>query len=513
MKKFHNYLLAILLGATPLAASFISCSNDDYVCNDPDADYSSPAYHDVNDRYQSYTTWWKPADGFVGDPMPLYDNGQFNIFFLHDARDGAATFHPIALAQTKDFRTYDYADVVIPCGEDNSQEDALGTGCVIKHNGTYYAFYTGHNANLTVHEKIFMATSPDMKSWEKQTDFVLEAPERDYDRNQFRDPFVYQDGNVFHMLVTTRGYVPAANDWQAVIAQYTSTDLKTWTLDEPFFYNGENVMECPDYFQMGSYEYLVYSNWDWANTDRRTRYVYREKGSKQWQYPSRPALDDYYFYAGKTASDGTNRYLIGWVYTRAAFTDATDKNDRVWAGNLVAHQLTQNGDGTLNVVPANTLIETLGNSQGLEAKVIKNATISGNQYTLDGSKEKALVIFDGVQGVHQITAKLSGNANRFGFEFGASGNRSEIHDLTIDAENGKLEMRHFSNGTLIETRTSVTLSKAESYELTIVNENSVCVAYVNGIALTNRIYQLNRNGWGIFAEGGNLTVSDLKLAK
>lgn len=502
-----KYIFAAFLFVT---ATITACSDDKYTCNDPNADFNAPAYHDINDRYQTYKAFWKPTDGWVGDPMPMYDNGKFNVFFLYDARDGAETFHPIALASTADFVNYEYAGVVIPCGEDNSQEDALGTGCILKSGNIYYAFYTGHNQNLLVHEKIFMATSTDLKNWEKHTDFVLEAPDTDYDRNQFRDPFVFQDGNLYRMLVTTRAYVPAANDWQAVIAQYTSTDLKNWTLADPFFYNGENVMECPDYFVMGNYEYLIYSNWDWANNDRRTRYVYREKGSVNWTYPTYPALDDYYFYAGKTASDGTNRYLFGWTYTRAAFSDATDKNDRVWAGNLVVHQLIQNNDGTLNIVPT-SLANALTAEQKIEVKVNKNAEKSGDSYTLNGNSEKALAIFDGVKGLHKITARIRSNAKRFGFEFGASGDRSEVHDLTFNMENNSLELRHLSNGIVIETRTSVKLPQTEEYDITILNENTVCVVYVNGIALTNRIYQMNWNGWGVFAEEGTATFSEVKV--
>lgn len=503
-----KYIFAAFIFA---AAAASACSDDDYTCNDPDADFKAPAYHDVNDRFQTYQSLWKPADGWVGDPMPMYDNGKFNVFFLHDARDGAATFHPIALASTADFVTYDYAGIVIPCGEDNSQEDALGTGCVLKSGNTYYAFYTGHNQNLPVHEKIFMATSTDMKNWVKQTDFVLEAPDKDYDRNNFRDPFVFQDGDIYRMLVTTRAYVPAVDDWQAVIAQYTSADLKNWTLAEPFFYNGENVLECPDYFVMGDFEYLVYSNWDWANNDRRTRYVYREKGSADWRYPARPALDDYYFYAGKTASDGTDRYLFGWVYTRAAFTDAMDKNDRVWAGNLVVHRLVQNNDGTLSTAPT-PLASALTARQAMEVKVNRNAVVSGDSYTLDGSSEKAIAIFDGVKGLHKITARISGNAKHFGFTFGASGDRSEVHELTFNTENNRLELRHISNGIVTETRTSVELPQTGGeYDVTILNENSVCIIYVNGVVLTNRIYQMNWNGWGLFAEGGTATFNDVKL--
>lgn len=501
--------IIILLSTTLLTA----CSKNEYVCNDPNANFDAPTYHDVDDRYQTYNTFWKPNDGWVGDPMPMYDNGKFNVFFLHDARDGAATFHPIAMASTSNFTEYDYAGIVIPCGEDNSQEDALGTGCVFKEGGLYYAYYTGHNQNMPVHEKIFLATSTDLINWEKQTDFVLEAPEWDFDRNQFRDPFVFKDGDLYRMLLTSRGYVAAANDWQAIVAQYTSKDLINWTLTDPFFYNGEYILECPDYFVMGGYEYLIYSNWDWAGSDRRTRYVYRVKGDNKWIYPTHPALDDYYFYAGKSASDGTNRYLFGWLYTRSAFSDAMERNDRVWAGNLIAHQLTQNSDGTLNVVAATPLIESLSTKQELDLKMSNHVTASSNNYTLNASSEKSSAIFSGVRGVHKITTRINGSAKTFGFSFGASGNFSEVHNLVFNTKENKLELQRVVDGIITETRTSVYLPQSEEYNVTIINEGSVSTIYVNGIALTNRIYQMAWNGWGLFAEEGIITFNYLQVQK
>ncbi len=503
--KFKIYLFTSLF----TAAAFAACSDMDYVCNDPDADLNAPVYHDVNDRYQTYTAFWKPADGWVGDAMPYYENGTFHVFYLHDARDGAATFHPWAHATTTDFAQYTDEGIAIPCGADNSQEDALGTGSVIKVGDTYYAYYTAHNANLSPNEKIFLATSKDLKTWTKKPEFSLQAG-HDQDANEFRDPFLMKQGDRYIMLVTGRGYVPAVNDWQAVIYQYSSTDMMNWTLEDPYYFNGERVLECPDAFTMGSYEYLVYSNWDWAGTDRRTRYVYRPTGTSTWITPEQPALDDHYFYAGKTASDGTNRYLFGWCYTRSQFNDNTDNNDKVWAGSLVPHQLTQNSDGTLNVVPASPLAAKLSTPMALKAKVNKNATVQGNTYTLKGSDtEKAISIFDGQKGVFKITAKVKpGSAKRCGFEFGASGSRSEVHDLVFDITNNLLKLDHIKDGVNVETRTSIALPSTSEYDVTIIVENSVCAVYVNGKkALTNRIYQMNWNGWGLFAEGGDATIS------
>jgi beta-fructofuranosidase len=89
---------------------------------------------------------------FIGDPMPYYEDGRFNIFYLDDIRDsGEIGFHPWSLLKTDNF--YDYINEGIVIDHSNSERDqdlALGTGSVIKDkNGLYHAFFTGFNDRRT----------------------------------------------------------------------------------------------------------------------------------------------------------------------------------------------------------------------------------------------------------------------------------------------------------------------------------------------------------------------------
>ena len=89
---------------------------------------------------------------FVGDPMPYYDNGKFNIFYLDDIRDNTENgFHPWSLLQTDNFYDYINQGIVIDHSNNNSDQDlALGTGSVMKDkNGLYHAFFTGFNDRRT----------------------------------------------------------------------------------------------------------------------------------------------------------------------------------------------------------------------------------------------------------------------------------------------------------------------------------------------------------------------------
>ena len=280
------------------------------------------------------------------------------------------------------------------------------------------------------------------------SDFVLEVPLNDVDRNEFRDPFIFKEDNVYKMLVTSRAYVDAVNDWQAVILQYSSTDMLNWSIEEPFYYNSERILECPDVFTMGNYQYLIYSNWDWAGIDRRTRYVYREVDSKSWITPEQSAIDDHFFYAGKTAGDGNERYIFGWCYSRENHKDTGNK---VWGGSLIIHQLMQNSDGTLKVTAPTHILSAFSTEVDLLCKIMNNARFYNNQYILASSgKEKAIAIFDGIREAYRIQATLNlTNAIRCGFEFGASGNRSEVYDLVFDMESRTLNLERILNGSSV----------------------------------------------------------------
>lgn len=501
-----NNIVILLLAAI---VSVTACSNEhSYESNDPDAAPDAPACYDVNDLYQSYQLFFKPEKGWVGDPMPLFEGGKFHIFYLQDARDGQPTFHPWYEVTTSDFVNYEDNGEMIPCGTEEEQDGALGTGSVFKHNGRYYAFYTGHNGALDPREKILLATSSDLKNWTKEPSFALEAG-WGYDRNEFRDPIVIRDeqSGTFKLLISTRADYKGS--WRAVIAQYSSTDLMNWSLEEPFYDDDRTFMvECPDIFTEGNYQYLIYSDID----DRKVHYRYRQTGNSEWIEPSQSAFDGVGYYAGKTASDGTNRYLFGWCPTRAGNNDYTDYS---WGGALVVHQLVQNSDGTLRVTLPTSLNSALNEEQALRIAGKQGATANANSFTLNATHEQAYTVFDREKGAFKIKATIqAGTSDSFGFEFGAGGNRREVFAVTFlpNEQQVQLNQRIYGavNSTLAATHLPVPADKR--FEVTIVVENSVCVVYVNNeIALSCRIYKMNQNPWAIFADSGEVSFSSLQL--
>ena len=114
-------------------------------------------------------------------------------------------------------------------------------------------------------------------------------------------------------------------------AEFKSTDLKNWEHVGQFPMIWDRMCECPDIFKMGDYWYLVYSEAYRAPWSRKVKYMmarsyddlkacFNDPGAHWPQDGKEGVLDSRAFYAGKTASNGTDRYIWGWCPYRVGST-------------------------------------------------------------------------------------------------------------------------------------------------------------------------------------------------
>ena len=459
-----------------------------------------------------YKYFFRPQHTWVGDPMPFYKNGAYQVFYLDDERPASDQFHPWHLVQTTDASSFIYRGEAIPCGETNEQDIAIGTGSVIKKDNLYYGFYTGHKWNHVSgqpKEAVMLATSSNLVDWEKVSSFKMFA-NPGYDQNEFRDPFVIYDElrSLYIMLVSTRF------NQKAVLAQYTSTDLYNWQIESPF-YTDESVfmIECVDLFEMKGKWYFVYSNIN----DRKVHYRISDSMYGPWETPAVSSLDGVAFYAAKSASDGNERLLFGWCPTRI---DDKDQNNYNWGGSLVAHKISvQEGTGLLAVSAPPQLSAVFVKEKAFGVIDQTSGIVkSGNNHELNAANGRQTARFSRVLNPHKIstTVHVDSEAKNFGFVFGACDDLKLVYALHIDMNEGLLKLANLSDwnstSTTYELLNSVPLVIAGDgiYEIEIIIERSVAVIYVNGqTALTSRIYKMHQNPWMIFSDNGNVTFGDL----
>lgn len=281
---------------------------------------------------------------------------------------------------------------------------------------------------------------------------------------------------------------------------------------------------------MGDWWYLVYS--EKMAAVRRVQYfkghtldelkacTANEAGV--WPDNKEGFLDSRAFYAGKTASDGTNRYIWGWCPTRAGNDNTAvgaAPNEPEWAGNLVAHRIIQHEDGTLS----------LGNVEGIDKKYSSESSLkvmaksdngvseNGSNYVLTGN---AYVLFNRLNVCNKLsfTVKTTSKTDKFGFSFVRGTDSEKYYSIIVNPEDGgdnkKLNFEEeggkgFING--IDGYKFATPANNE-YNVTVYTDNSVCVVYINdNVVYTNRIYGLQKNCWSINSYEGTVEVSNVRV--
>ena len=487
-------------------------SDDGATAGSPFTDNSSPQ------QQTQYRLYAKPDDGWVGDVMPFFENGLYNLFFLHDARDGQPRFHPFHRATTDNLTDYSFLGEAIPFGPMDSQDIALGTGSVFHANdGLYHAFYTGHNYNYPdegkPREAMMHAVSVDMETWTKlPEDTFFADTSQGYEANDFRDPYVFwceEDGS-YWMLITTR------RNGNGVIARYTSHDLSFWTLEEPLYApESFGIMECSDLFKLGERWYLIFS------TDWMTWYRVSDSPYGPWKEP--PGVgrwDGRAFYAAKTGGTDKNRVLFGWIPTK---NPSKDSGNWEWAGNLAAHQLVQNSDGSLSVAMPAEITELFApflKDVGTPKDMIGLVAETNSGIALKGAGEIALAIMGTVADKMLIEADVtvSKDARWVGFTANSVGDATRGFGLNFDASSQRMHM--LEGGLEFKTVAKsdyifvpVDIPDGSPTHIQIVIDKDICVLYWGGkMALSTRMYNLPGSPWGFYAINGDLTVQNITVA-
>ena len=544
MKTMIYSVFVLMLSAPVLTA----CSDDD-ISGDPAKDWNGTTTSFASTDDKGFNTYYMPAIGRVGDPMPFYDQktGDFKVLYLQEFENNMdKRFHPIWGVTTKDGANYESLGEVLPFADNDYQQDAaLGTGCAYEKDGTYYIYYTGHNGNCKNREVVMRATSTDFKTWTKDELWALNGPDYGYSGWDFRDPQVFvADDGLFHMVIST--YPAGGGD--PGFAEFKSSDMKSWEHVGKFKMIWDRMLECPDIFKMGDYWYLVYSESFRADWSRKVKYMMATtfEGLKDCfnNGPKWPAdghegvLDTRAFYAGKTASNGTDRLIWGWcpfrygadIHEKNINVGAGDGNEPAWSGALVCHKIIQHADGTL----------TLGAVPAMAAKYNQQAAVNvmaSNGYnngTLSGDDAYVLYNRLGTCNHLSFTVTTSNNWDKFGVSFVRGTDPEYYYTMVVNPENENTRKVNFEQeGYRIKINDDGEEEKVYGkgfiaaadgynfarpadnvYNIDIYTDNSVLVMYINDVcAYTQRIYGIQKNCWGINNYGGSVTISNVKVSQ
>lgn len=465
-----------------------------------DKDFSKLRTPGSQEEAYEYRNFFLPAvDGinqpYVGDTMPYYENGVYYIYYLKEGGDSYN--HSIYLATTEDFVTYkEYDDVVLESNRSGGQDGWIGTGSVVKVKDAYYFFYTGHaSSNASEYgEKIMVAKGSDPTHFEKVEGWDITPPADLHQKQDFRDPQAYYDEATDTITMT----VTASKDGTARILKYTlKGDLTGESYDGVIFTNSVGNfwnLECSDTFKLGNTYYITYSAQD-------DTLWYAKSETPYGPYGDPVRLDAKLFYAAKHVENGTDSYMVGWA--RRSESASSTQEVSGWAGNMIAQKLMQLENGDLVLVPVDAITAQFNKRRELAIDTDKMTVESGARY----SYFDAFTAYESfmLKGKFTYTGKGS-----FGLAFDFNGKQDKYKFVSLEPASQTIQLQ-FNEGSTVITETAAALEAGKEYSFTYVQEGSVGVFYLDGVAsLTVRLYGVSGKTIRFFAENNSVAFTDLR---
>ena len=492
----------LLFACTPQAAAKPANTAEDgeaFVYPEGETDFAALRTPGSQEAAYTYQSFFLPAQDngtqpYVGDTMPYYEDGTYYIYYLKEGGDSYN--HSVYLTTTTDFVTYTEQDaVVLEASRSGGQDGWIGTGSVVKVKDVYYFFYTGHagSDSYEYKEKIMVAKSDNLTSFEKVADWEIVPPTDLGQKNDFRDPQAYYDAATDTITLT----VTASQSNKARILKYSlSGDLSNVTYDGIIFTDPETFwnLECSDTFTIGGKDYLTYSGQD-------DTLWYAVSDTPYGPYSDPVRLDGKLFYAAKHADNGTDTYLIGWARRSESVSSTQEVSG--WAGNLAVQKVVQNADGTLALAPVESILAQYKNRRELAFDGMSVSISSGSAY----SYTELCTAYESF--VLSGTIRFEKNGT-FGLAFDYNGRADKYKTITLDPAADKLQLS-FNEGDTLITETAAPIEPNTDYTFTYVQEGSVGIFCLDGIAtLTVRLYGVSGRPVRLFVENNTVTISNLK---
>ena len=459
-----------------------------------------------------------PADGFVGDVIPFYWQGQYHAFYLKSPlpplRHGAdhTTYEHLVSSDLAHWEAY--PQVVAPGGPDSPDRVSCWTGSVIERNGLFHLFYTGH-AGQDMPQTICHATSPNLRDWQKDPrNPILRADPRWYEAKDWRDPFLFwnEDRGEYWMLMAAREKDGPANR-RGCLALAVSPDLEKWEVRPPFwsprlYY----THECPDLFRWGDRWALLYSTF----SERHVTHVRFSKSlSGPWLAPGHDAFDTRAYYAAKSAGEGRQRFLFGWNPTRA---DETDTGKWEWGGQMVVHELAPTAEGGIAVhLPASvaamfsrplplTFRSHFGLWQTREYTFTATPSDGFSACSLGELPDPCKV---------ELTLTCTAGTRSCGLLLRADATFEKYYQLRWEPDRCRVVFdrwpRPGDEPFMLEQ--PIHIADGQSMNLKVIVEGTVIEAYLNNtLALSSRAYDHPSGQLGLFVAEGGATFANVSVA-
>jgi beta-fructofuranosidase len=456
----------------------------------------------------------------AGDFIPFFWQGDYHLFYLEADRTGSAPEGtPWRHVVTRDFVSFEDWGEALGRGKPDRPDLYAFTGSVLERQGVFHIFYTGHNPHLAKQgqpqEVILHATSPDLRTWTRDPRFTLPAPPGSgYERNDWRDPYVFWNGPAgeYWMLVAARQPNAGPSRRQGLVARLVSDDLLRWELREPLWAPDQYAMhECPDLFSVGSWSYLVYSTF----SDRfATHYRLSSSSRGPWLAPADDAFDGRAFYAAKTAGDGSRRFVFGWLPDRQG---DSDDGAWMWGGNLVVHEVVAHPHGALTVRPPEGVVAAFSPRLPLAPEPILGPwRIGSSDLAVDSTGRFSVIKLGEMpeECLLETEVSFTPGTQSVGLLLRAADDLEKYYQVRLEPARQRMVIdrwpRPGDQPFLVER--PLTMREGQPVRLRIIVAGTCLVIYANNeTALSCRMYDHRQGGLGAFVSEGEAQFREVTV--
>lgn len=254
------------------------------------------------------TYHFEPEHGWMNDPNGLiYYKNQYHVFFQHNPHD--IKWGPMhwGHAVSDDLIHWKELDIALFPDMDYEDDGGCFSGSAIEKEGKMYLIYTSVSKRYGQAQSI--AWSEDGIHFTKYENNPVITHYPEDGSADFRDPKVFKYKGEYRMIVGTK-----YNNIGRIL-QYKSPDLVNWEYTGILFEdeNYDNVIECPDLFELDGRWVLMYSAIGRENC-REHFYIGTYDGARF--VPEIMYTPEYgpQFYAAQSFEALGKRILIGWFY-------------------------------------------------------------------------------------------------------------------------------------------------------------------------------------------------------
>ncbi|UJF36452.1 GH32 C-terminal domain-containing protein [Paenibacillus hexagrammi] len=500
----------------------------------PNLDFDRSVYD--GDRYRPQYHFIAPGQWMNEPHAPLYFNGKYHIFYQFDPQ--GPYWHQIHWGHAVSDDMVHWKDMpvaIAPTAGSETPDGVWSGSSVVDDNGNPALFFTAGNDSATPNQSVGLARSTfnndgdvNLGNWTLHGQPIvnqsanLPATEGEVWYGNFRDPFVWKDGDTWYLIIGS-----GIKNVGGAALLYTSKDMVNWEYQHPFFvgdytkyHKTGQVWELPVFLPLGKdskgtmkYAMLINPWFDHYDADN-VKYVFYWIGT--WDKANNkfvpdqeePRLFDYgeHFTGPSGMVDGKGRTIL--------FSIAQDRRseqqhyDAGWAHNAgLPVVLSLRNDTELGITP----IEELNSLRGDQIVNVEQSNLAQANDKLQQVKGDMLEI---------ILEAHVGSAKKLGFKLRATTDGQEETNLYYDVENKLLSIDRMKSSLDPDILKGIQSGNMELdgdlLKLHMYLDRSMIEAYANGKkSITSRIYPTRGDAMNVslWSDGGDIDIQSLKVWK